>query len=179
MEKRHGNIIIHASGGTAAKGACTYKLTLPSAWMHEMGITGQSRHVELSFDGSTITISKHLPVEEWIAGIQAQGHSLLRLFFYDGNTLCTTILADPASHTLRIENHVDSVLKTAFGNNLTPSWADFQQLLESRCIPRTRAGLREYLDAIGIAEYDPLEIIKKTQGRMAEDNQWISMEVLA
>lgn len=179
MEKRQGNIIIHASGGTAAKGSCTYKLTLPSAWMHEMDITDQARQVDLLFDGRAITVSKRLTAEEWIAEKQAQGHSLLRLCYFDGNILCTTILADPASQTLQIENHIDSLIKTAFGNNLSPSWEDFQQFLENRCIPRARAGLREYLETIGVAEYNPLEIIQKTQGRMAEDDQWLSMEELA
>ena len=58
MERRQGKIIIHASGGTAAKGANTYKLTLPSAWMKEMGIKESDREVKISFDGSTITIAR-------------------------------------------------------------------------------------------------------------------------
>jgi hypothetical protein len=47
--------------------------------------------------------------------------------------------------------------------------------LEERCIPRQRAGLREYLEAHGLDEYDPLAIIKKTKGRMAEDDQWMEV----
>jgi hypothetical protein len=38
--------------------------------------------------------------------------------------------------------------------------------------------LREYLEVIGVGEYNPIEIIKKTGGRMAEDNQWLDMESL-
>ena len=48
--------------------------------------------------------------------------------------------------------------------------------MESRCIPRTRAGLREYLETIGVDHYDPPEIIRKTQGRMAEDTIWLTVE---
>lgn len=59
-----------------------------------------------------------------------------------------------------------------------PSWLDFLNFLEERCIPRDRAGLREYLETIGVDEYDPIEIIQKTFGRMAEDGQWLEMEVL-
>ena len=66
-------------------------------------------------------------------------------------------------------------VKTAFGNNPHPTWDDFQAFLEERCIPRQRAGLREYLEAIGVAEYDPLQIIQKTKGRMAEDQQWLEV----
>jgi len=50
--------------------------------------------------------------------------------------------------------------------------------MEERCISKGRAGLREYLEAIDLDEYDPWEIVKKTQGRMAEDQQWIEIEIL-
>jgi len=179
MERRQGKIIIHASGGTAGKGANTYKLTLPSAWMKEMGITEFDREVELSFDGRTITIAKRQTMEEFISANRKQGHSLLKLTYFDGDNICTTMIADETEHVLCIENHTDRVIKTAFGNNRVPTWEDLQRFLEERCIPRARAGLREYLEAIGVEEYDPVEIIKKTEGRMAEDDQWIRIEVLA
>ena len=178
MEQRQGNIIIHASGGTSGKGAQTYKLALPSSWAKQIGITGQERSVELSFDGTAITIRKRLNMDELLTQKHAEGHTLLKLSYYNGDTLCTTILADPNDQTLCFENYTDRVLKTAFGNNHAPTWADFQFFLAERCIPRTRGGLREYLETIGVEEYDPLEIIRKTEGRMAEDQQWIRVEVL-
>ena len=179
IERRQGKIIIHASGGTAAKGANTYKLTLPSAWMKEMGINESNREVELSFDGNTITIARRLSVDEFISTKREQGHALIKLSYFDGEELCTTIIADSAERVLCIENHTERVIKTAFGNNAVPTWEDLQHFLEERCIPRARAGLREYLETIGVEEYDPIEIIKKTEGRMAEDEQWIRIEVLA
>ena len=179
MERRQAKIIIHASGGTAGKGSNTYKLTLPSSWIKEMDISEQTREVELSFDGRVITIERHLTINEFVDSKMAQGHSVLKLSYHDGDTLCTTIIIDMTDHTLRFENHTDRLIKTAFGNNLYPTWEDLQYFLEERCIPRARAGLREYLDTIGVEEYDPLEIIKKTKGRMAEDNQWIRIEVLS
>ena len=66
MEQRQGNIIIHASGGTSGKGAQTYKLALPSSWAKQIGITGQERSVELSFDGTAITIRKRLNMDEFL-----------------------------------------------------------------------------------------------------------------
>ena len=179
MERRQGKIIIHASGGTAGKGANTYKLTLPSAWMKDMGISESDREVELSFDGNTITIARRLFVDEFISAKRELGHALMKLSYFDGEELCTTIIADNTERVLCIENHTDRVIKTAFGNNVVPTWEDLQHFLEVRCIPRARAGLREYLEAIGVEEYDPVEIIKKTEGRMAEDEQWIRIEVLA
>ena len=179
MERRQGKVIIHASGGTAGKGGNTHKMTLPSVWMKQMGINEGSREVELTFDGTTIMISKRLTMDEWVATKKAQGHSLMKLTYYDGNVLCSTILADMTEHTVRIENHTERVIKTAFGNNFTPGWEELQQFLEDRCIPRARAGLREYLESIGVEKYDPIELVKKTEGRMAEDDQWIRIEVLA
>lgn len=179
MERRQGKVIIHASGGTAAKGANTYKLTLPSAWMKEMNISELDREVELMFDRGIITIDKRQTTEKFISEKYEQGHSLLKLLFFDEDTLCTTIVADMTEQVLCVDNHTEHTIKTAFGNNRLPTWADFQQFLEERCIPRARAGLREYLEAIGVEEYNPLEIIKKTEGRMAEDNQWLKLEVLS
>ena len=178
MERRQGKIIIHASGGTAGKGANTCKLTLPSVWIKEMGISEIDREVELSFDGRTISITKRLGIEEFVDAKKEQGHALLKLSYFDCDKLCSTIVADTTERRICVENHVDHIIKTAFGNNLLPTWDDFQKFLEERCIPRARAGLREYLEAIGVEEYDPIEIIKKTEGRMAEDRQWIKIEVL-
>jgi len=178
MEQRQGKIIIHASGGTAAKGSSTYKLTLPSLWIKEMGISEQDRNVDIRFDGKTIIISKRLALDDFTSDRLAQGHILLKLSFYNINTLCTTVISDMTDHTLRIENHTDNIIKTAFGNNFSPTWDDLQQFLEERCVPRTRSGIREYLETIGVGEYDPIEIIKKTKGRMAEDDQWLDIEEL-
>ena len=65
--------------------------------------------------------------------------------------LCTIIRADFQKETVEIENHTDVILHRAFGVNQSPTWQDFQDF------------------------YDPLTIISKTQGRMAEDNQWIEI----
>lgn len=179
MEKRLGNIIIQAPGGTAAKGSSTYKVSLPSSWIKELGIAAEDRQVELSFDGKTITISKRLTLSEFTSQKSKAGHALLQFFYYDGDILCSLVAADFTDQTLCAENYVSDAIKTAFGNNEVPTWDDFQNFLEERCIPRARAGLREYLEALGLDEYDPLEIIKKTSGHTAEDNQWIEIKVIS
>ena len=57
MEKRVANIIVQEPGGPAAKNARTYKISLPSTWIKELGISDTNREVELCFDGTSITIS--------------------------------------------------------------------------------------------------------------------------
>ena len=66
-------------------------------------------------------------------------------------------------------------LSTAFGVNQMPAWDDLNAFLESRCIPRQRDGLQYYLAELGLDQYDPLDIIRKTEGRMAEDACWIKI----
>lgn len=178
MKKRIGNVIIQAPGGTASKNSCTYKVSLPSAWIKEMGITDSDRQIELTFDGTAITISKKLSLDEFICSGRNEEHKIYLFSYYDDQTLCSKIAADYTDQTLCFENYTSNFLRTAFGNNSAPTWEDFQIFLEERCIPRSRAGLREYLETIGVERYEPLDIIYKTKGRMAEDDQWIHLEVM-
>ncbi len=176
MEHRTGKIIVSSAGGTAAKGAKTYKVSISSLWIKEMGLDENKRNVELMFDGYVIYITAEKSIEEFVSQKKNMGHSLKKLSFYDNKELCTVIYADFTDKTLKVQNYIDDIVKTAFGNNKIPTWEEFMVFLEERCIPKERSGIREYLEAIGVAEYNPLEIIKKTKGKMAEDNQWIEIE---
>lgn len=49
-------------------------------------------------------------------------------------------------------------------------------MLEERCIPRNWHSLKYNLKAIGVEEYDSLEICKKTGGSMVHDYCWMSFE---
>lgn len=176
METRTANLIIGTSGGTAGGNAINYKLALPSTWIKEMGLTPEQRQVELRFDGASIVITRKLPFAEFLEASRHAGHKVLLLSCYSGDTLCARIAADETEKTVHVENLAADCLKLPFGNNKNPIWEDYQHFLEDRCIPKTRAGLQEYLEAIGVDRYDPLEIIQKTQGRMAEDAIWLTVE---
>jgi hypothetical protein len=176
MEIRKSNLIVGLAGGTAGRGAKTYKLALPSTWIRKMGIGEDAREVELCFDDGQIIIRKAMSLGEFAARQKTLGHDVRMFRYHDGDSLCTSICADFTSRTLRAENHTDNLVKTAFGKKAYPSWDNFMAFLEERCVPRSRAGLREYLASVGLDAYEPLEIIKKTSGRMAEDDQWLEME---
>ena len=141
-----------------------------------MGLTPEQRQVELRFDGTSIVITRKLSLAEFLEVGRHTGHEMLLLSCYSGDTLCARIAADETEKTVCIENLTTDYLKLPFGNNPNPSWADYQHFLEDRCIPKTRAGLQEYLEAIGVGSYEPLEIIRKTQGRIAEDDLWLTVE---
>ena len=174
MERRIANLIVGKAGGTAGKDSKTYKVSLPSKWIAELGLADSE--MEIAFDGERIIISPHLSVDQFLENKKSLGHSLMKLSFYDKDVLCSKIVADFTDKTVSVKNTTGNIVKTAFGNNEVPTWEDFQNFLEERCVPRSRSGIREYLEAIGVDEYNPLAIIKKTSGRMAEDNQWIQLE---
>ena len=176
MDIRKANIIVGKSGGNAKGESKTFKLSLPTAWMRELGIDDDSRQVELSFDGEKIVLQKALTLDEFAKARISLGHEVWLLKYYNGEILCTEICSDFSEKSVRVKNHTDQMIKTAFGKNETPSWDEFVAFLEERCVPRGREGIREYLETIGVDEYDPFEIIKKTAGRMAEDDQWIELE---
>ena len=172
MKQRKAKILINKAGGTAGADAKNYRVALPSAWINELGIDEKSREVTLQFDGESITIRRAVSsgYADFMDTAHQHRHELLVLHFYDGDALCTKICADRATHTLAIENHTADVLQAAFGVNQNPTWNDLQELLESRCVPRQRDGLRYYLAELGLEKYEPLEIIRRIEGRMAEDN---------
>ena len=178
METRTANLIIGTSGGTAGRNATNYKLALPSTWIKEMGLTPEQRQVELRFDGTSITIAKKLSFAEFLEASRHAGHKTLLLSCYSEEVLCARIAADETEKTVCVENLAADYLKLPFGNNQAPSWADYQHFLEDRCIPKNRARLQEYLETIGVDSYEPLEIIRKTHGRMAEDDLWLTVEEL-
>ncbi len=178
MERRTAKVNVSAAGGTAGKGARTCKVTLPTKWLEAMGIREARRELELAFDGARIVMSRRLSGPEFAEQQRSRGHEVRILRLYDKDALCSTIYADFTWRTLVVENQDVSPVKTAFGNIQIPTWEDFQRFLAERCVPQQRAGLREYLEALGLEEYDPLSIIEKTGGRMAEDEQWLTIEVV-
>ena len=174
MEKRIAKIIVGTPGGTAAKTSKTYKVSLPTKWVSELNLV--NNQIEMLFDGDKIIISPRLSLAEFISKKQKSHHKLTLFYFYDNDTLCTKICADFTDNTISYENHTDNIVKTAFGNNVCPTWSDFENFLEERCVPKSRSNVREYLETIGVESYVQLDIIKKKQGRMAEYQQWIKLE---
>ncbi|MBQ9530520.1 MAG: AbrB/MazE/SpoVT family DNA-binding domain-containing protein [Eubacterium sp.] len=173
MEKRNAKLIINQSGGNASSGAKTFRVTIPNSWVDEMNINIDSRDIELKFDGENIVISKKQSIEEFIN--KRKGNRITKIELFNFNDLCTTIIADYTNKEIAFENQSDNYLYCAFGKNNNPTWSDYLSFLERRCISKDRDRLRDYLEVIGVDSFEPLEIIKKTSGRMAEDNQWIKV----
>lgn len=99
----------------------------------------------------------------------------IRMDFMNDDECCTCLLIDCKRQRILIKNTTDILLHRAFGIKQKPNWQDFEEFLEERCFPKTRAHLRLVLEDIGVDSYDPLTIVEKTGGRMAEDNQWLKI----
>lgn len=100
------------------------------------------------------------------------------------DALCAIIRVDFNTKSVNVENFAEDVFYRPFGIIENPSFEDFKELLEERCFPRTRHHVKYYLKKLGLYFYDPLEIVRKTNGRVYGDNFWIefveddNMEVL-
>ena len=100
------------------------------------------------------------------------------LYYMKNDVCCTKIEADYVKETVRIENYTNDLLDRAFGIVEKPSFKEYEDFLESRCVPRSRGDIKSYLKSIGVDFYDPISIIRKTKGVMAEDQGkfWIRIE---
>lgn len=100
----------------------------------------------------------------------------LRLSYMFRDQLCTVIDVDERSKAVYVVNYTDHFLKKAFGNVEKPTYEQYEEFLESRCFPRQRDKMKLMLRELDLPFYDPMLIIEKTEGRMAEDEFWIRIE---
>ncbi len=100
----------------------------------------------------------------------------LRIWYMYEKTVCTIIDVDELSRQVMIHNYIDNPLFRAFGIETEPSFEDYEEFLKSRCFPETRDKLKLELKRLDIPFYDPILIIEKTEGRMAEDHFWLKIE---
>lgn len=97
----------------------------------------------------------------------------LRIDFMFKQKVCTEIYVDFIDEKINICNRTDDIIKRAFGINENPTWQDFNDFLEERCFPKSRAMCKSILRELKIDSYDPLQILELTNGRTADDNQYL------
>ena len=100
----------------------------------------------------------------------------LRLRYMFREELCTLIDVDERLRTVQIRNYTNKLQFRAFGRIEVPTFAQYEEFLESRCFPRERDNVKLVLKQLDLPFYEPLLIIEKTEGRMAEDDFWIQIE---
>ena len=77
---------------------------------------------------------------------------------------------------VKVKNYTDKIMFRAFGVVETPDYDQYLEFLESRCFPSSRDKMKPILKDLDLPFYDPMMIIEKTEGRMADDDFWIRIE---
>ena len=100
----------------------------------------------------------------------------LRVWYMNNSDVCTLIDVDERNRRVKIRNYTENRIFRAFGVEEKPTFEQYEEFLESRCFPRSRDKMKLILKDLDLPFYDPILIIEKTEGRMAEDNFWIKIE---
>lgn len=100
----------------------------------------------------------------------------MRIWYMFHQEICSVIDVDERLRKLVVYNYTNDPIKRAFGREDRPTFERYEEFLESRCFPRSRDKMKIHLKELDLLFYDPLMIIEKTQGRMAEDDFWIKIE---
>lgn len=100
----------------------------------------------------------------------------LRMWYMHETTVCSMIDVDENNRRVFIKNYTNKVMFRAFGKVEKPTFEQYEEWLESRCFPKERDKMKLVLRELNLPFYDPLMIIEKTGGRMAEDKFWIKIE---
>lgn len=100
----------------------------------------------------------------------------LRMYYMSETGVSTIIDVDLLNRKVSFRNYTNNLIKRAFGAKEEVTFEDFEKFLESRCFPRTRDKIKIEFEKLDIDSYDPLTIIRKTQGRMVDDDFYIVME---
>lgn len=132
--------------------------------MQQQGKT--TKEIAERFGVSRQTVSKYLnkPLTD---------DYVMRIDFMYKQKVCTEIYVDYQNTKIQIVNRTNDIMKRAFGINENPTWQDYEEFLADRCFPKARAMQKTILKRIGVDCYDPFQIVEKTQGRTAEDNQYL------
>ncbi len=75
-------------------------------------------------------------------------------------------------HDVTVSRFTDHPLKQIFAEKKMTRY-QLNQILELRCWERGRADINELLENIGLSEYNPQEIVRKTHGVSFNDYIWI------
>lgn len=133
---------------------------------------------DMDIKGPIVTLIKMLniyPAFTTNFRIQDSKYSL-RLWYMFKDEVCTIIDVDEKNRKVEISNYTNDLIFRAFGNNEHPNFDEYQDFIESRCFPKSRDNLKIYLRELDLPFYEPLMIIEKTLGKMADDDFWINIE---
>ena len=114
-------------------------------------------------------------VSKYLNRAPEDGYTMRMTLMYQ-NRPCTAIDVNFLQNKIKIQNYTKDILHRAFGVKEDPTWEDFYVFLQDRCFPKTRGNVKAVLAGLGLQDYDPLQIVEKTNGRTAEDDLWLKFQ---
>lgn len=101
---------------------------------------------------------------------------MLRFQYMQRDKVTADVEVDYAAKTVKYKPHTMDVYVLPFGTRQNPTISDVSRFFESRCFPKERRNCKQLLEDLGLEEYIPLDIVRKTHGRQLEDYCWIKFE---
>lgn len=92
--------------------------------------------------------------------------------YLEENTVNSHVMFNRKTGEVKIEDFNDDPLCTFMGYN-EHTIPNIMRFLQERCFPETRADRDVLLELLGLRVYNPLDIVRKTHGRMVGDFFWI------
>ena len=114
-------------------------------------------------------------VSKYLNQAPEDGYTMRMTLMYQ-NRPCTAIDVNFLQNKIKIQNYTKDILHRAFGIKEDPTWEDFYVFLQDRCFTKTRGNVKTVLAGLGLQDYDPLQIVEKTNGRTAEDDLWLKFQ---
>ena len=114
-------------------------------------------------------------VSKYLNQAPEDGYTMRMTLMYQ-NRPCTAMDVNFLQNKIKIRNYTKDILHRAFGIKEDPTWEDFYVFLQDRCFPKTRGNVKTVLAGLGLQDYDPLQIVEKTNGRTAEDDLWLKFQ---
>lgn len=141
--------------------------------LHKMRAEGMTiNDMAKRFNTSRQIVSKYL-------NARPEPGYTMRMTYMFRQLPCTVIDIDFLNQRIKVKNRTEDPLHRAFGVNEQPKWTDFEHFLAERCFPASRGNAKALLKNLGLTDHDPLQIIEKTEGRMAEDDMWVKFNYYA
>ena len=101
---------------------------------------------------------------------------MLRFKYMERNQVTADVEVDYAAKKVKYTPYTENVYALPFGVRKNPTITDVTRFFESRCFPKERRNCKQLLEDLGLEEYIPLDIVRKTHGRQLEDYCWIKFE---
>lgn len=98
--------------------------------------------------------------------------NILEFDFLYMDMLCTSVKANFTTGVVERVDYVNEPILTVFGK-LEPNIDNLLLFFQERVFPSTRPDTYDMLEFMGLKEYNPLDICKKTHGKCWEDEMWI------